>query len=114
MLMFLRPGYLDKHPQPIKSSTNILVFFIFLFVLILPIVMVEAAGCGDGNCEKGYDEVLFVLNVSGEYIEGNFTSNQSSVYTLNETDYLVEIVSIWPKLPEHIKQTIKVLINTFI
>lgn len=93
-LMFFRLGYL-KHPQNFKKiSTNISAFFIFFMLILLAIPITKSALCGDAQCDKGYDTVGFILNLSEEYLEDNLKSNQSSVYILDETHFFIKVLNI--------------------
>jgi hypothetical protein len=55
---------------------------------------VNGAVCGDGTCYTGYDEVEFLLNLSGDTDEDTFSVGASNMFTLNNTMFLVRLLSV--------------------
>ena len=92
---FFGLGYSDNTPALIKISLKYPSFLFILFSFILVLVnSVNGAVCGDGTCYTGYDEVDFLLNLSGDTDEDTFSVGASSVYALNNTMFLVKLLSV--------------------
>ncbi len=95
MSCFFRSGYLSNTPAFLKISLEYPGFLFILFGFILLLASpVNGAVCGDGACYTGYDEVEFLLDLSGYTDEDTFSVGASNVYNLNNTPFLVKLLSV--------------------